>query len=337
MRTRFLNQIALAYLGTFVLFAAVSAYSPGFASPSHIRTLLVVAAFTGIAALGQTLVIIGGGIDLSVPWTMSCVGMLVTALSRNDSVALVWAMPLILGGGALVGVVNGLGVTKLKVPPIVMTLATNVVLQGLLLIATAGFPPPPAPAALQYLASGRLAGVPVVVLLWAALAAAVLATERVTSFGRYLYAVGSSRPVAMVSGVPVTRTVIATYVVSGMAAALTGMLLAGYAKQSYLGMGDPYLFTTIAAVAIGGASILGGSGSYLGTIAGALMLTVLTGFLPVFRLDSGALKVIYGVVILATVALGTPRLAGWLRRWRRNNPPAPTITQEAERVTSRSV
>src|SRR5690606_37035704 len=121
-----------------------------------------------------------------------------------------------------------------------------------------------------------------------------------------------------------------TYVVSGMGAALAGMLLAGYAKQSYLGMGDPYLFTSIAAVAIGGASILGGSGSYLGTIAGALVLTVLTGLLPVFRFDSGALKVIYGAVILAAVALGAPRITAWLRRQRTSDQPAGSaIDQEA--------
>lgn len=332
------NPVVLAYAFALILFAAVSAYSPGFAAPSHIRTLLVVAAFTGIAALGQTLVIIGGGIDLSVPWLMSCAGMLVTAMTASDSAKLLWAMPLILLGGGVVGLVNGLGVTRLRVPPIVMTLAMNVILQGALLITTSGFPPPPSPAALQYLANGRLGPVPVVVLVWAGLAGCVIAAERISRFGRYLYAVGSSRGVALVSGVPVNRTVVTTYVVSGMSAALAGMLLAGYAKQSYLGMGDPYLFTSIAAVAIGGASILGGSGSYLGTIAGALVLTVLTGLLPVFRFDSGALKVIYGAVILAAVALGAPRITAWLRRQRTSDqPPGSAIDQEAGVVDTGAV
>ena len=105
---------------------------------------------------------------------------------------------------------------------------------------------------------------------------------------------------------PVARTTITAYAVSGGCAALAGILLAGYARQSYLGMGDPFLFTSIAAVAIGGASILGGSGSYLGTIAGALILTVLTGLLPILKLESGHLSVIYGTVILVTVALAAP-------------------------------
>ena len=134
------------------------------------------------------------------------------------------------------------------------------------------------------------------------------------SFGRYLYALGSNRTVATLSGVPVARTTITAYAISGMTAALAGILLTGYSRQAYLGMGDPYLFTSIAAVAIGGASILGGTGSYLGTIAGALVLTILTGVLPIFRLDAGALRIIYGLVILVTVSIAAPSLRDLLRR-----------------------
>ncbi len=130
------------------------------------------------------------------------------------------------------------------------------------------------------------------------------------TFGRHLYALGTSATVAEFSGVPTTRTRILTYTISGVTAALAGMLLTGYSGQAYLGMGDPYLFTSIAAVAIGGASILGGSGHYVGTIAGAFVLTILTGLLPALNLSSGALLVVYGVVILLTVAVGSETLAG---------------------------
>ncbi|RUU48570.1 ABC transporter permease, partial [Mesorhizobium sp. M2C.T.Ca.TU.002.02.1.1] len=106
------------------------------------------------------------------------------------------------------------------------------------------------------------------------------------------------------------RTTILTYVVSGLTAAFAGMLLTGYSGQAYLGMGDAYLFTSIAAVAIGGASILGGSGHYLGTVAGAMVLTILTGLLPALNLSSGALLVVYGAVILITVSIGSETFAG---------------------------
>ena len=211
--------------------------------------------------------------------------------------------------------VNGIGIALLRVPPIVMTMSVNVIAQGLLLIVTRGFPPPMAPQALTFVAAGRIFQyVPVMFLVWLALAVAVIFVERRTSFARHLYALGSNRTVATLSGVPVTRTIIATYAISGLTAALAGILLTGYSRQAYLGMGDPYLFTSIAAVAIGGASILGGTGSYLGTIAGALVLTVLNGVLPIFRLEAGALRIIYGVVILLAVFMAAPSMRELFRR-----------------------
>jgi ribose transport system permease protein len=302
------SPILLSYAATFLLFVLVSLYSPGFAHPSHVATLITVAAFIGIVAIGQTIVIIGGGIDLSVPWIMNSAAILVTALAHGQNWPLLWIVPLVLLIGCAVGVVNGVGIALLRVPPIVMTMSVNVITQGLLLIVTRGFPPPPAPRALTYVAAGKLGPVPVMLLVWVALAVIVVVVERRTAFGRYLYAMGSSRSVATLSGVPVARTTITAYAISGLTAALAGILLCGYSRQAYLGMGDPYLFTSIAAVAIGGVSILGGTGSYLGTIAGALVLTILTGVLPIFRLDAGALRIIYGLVILVTVFIASPSL-----------------------------
>ena len=115
----------------------------------------------------------------------------------------------------------------------------------------------------------------------------------------------ASPAAATFSGVPAAQTTIVSYVISGATASLAGMLLTGYSGQAYLGMGDPYLFTSVAAVAIGGASILGGSGHYLGTVAGALVLTILSGLLPALNLSNGALRVVYGTVILLTVSISS--------------------------------
>jgi ribose transport system permease protein len=302
----------LAYAGAFLLFTLTSLYSPGFAAPSHLRSLVVVSAFTGIVALGQTLVIIGGGIDLSVPWVLNSAAVLITLIASGENGPLLWAVPLIVAGGALVGVVNGVAIAWLAIPAIIMTLSTNVILQGALLLVTGGRPPAVAPPLLRTLATGEIAALPIILLIWAALAALATLALGVTTLGRYIYALGTSRTVATFSGVPVRRASVATYVISGATAAFAGVLLTGYSGQAYLGMGNPYLFTSIAAVAIGGASILGGSGTYLGTIAGALVLTILTGLLPIFRLSNGALQVIYGLVILFTVSLATPAVQnGW--------------------------
>lgn len=299
------RAIVLAYLGMIVLLLLTSLFSPGFLSGSHLRSMSVLAAFIGIVALGQTFVIIGGGIDLSVPWVLNCAAILMTLIAGGQNEPLVWAIPLILAAGAAVGALNGAGVALFGVPPIIMTLAVNVILQGSILVYTGGAPPATAPQLIQFLAVGRVGFFPVVVIIWIVLAIAASVLLSKTAFGRQLYAVGSSPTVAEFSGVPIVRTTILAFTVSGFTAALAGMLLTGYTAQAYLGMGDPYLFTSIAAVAIGGASILGGSGHYIGTIAGAFVLTILTGLLPALNLSNGALLIVYGVVILVTVSLAS--------------------------------
>jgi ribose transport system permease protein len=163
---------------------------------------------------------------------------------------------------------------------------------------------------IKFLSVGRIGYFPVIALIWFVLTLVATLLLSKAAFGRHLYALGTSATVAEFSGVPTTRTTILTYVISGLTAALAGMLLTGYSGQAYLGMGDAYLFTSIAAVAIGGASILGGSGHYLGTVAGALVLTILTGLLPALNLSSGALLIVYGAVILITVSIGSEIFTG---------------------------
>ncbi|MBN8998988.1 MAG: ABC transporter permease [Rhizobiales bacterium] len=302
------RMILLAYVGMLVLLGITALFSPGFLSGSNLRSSLVLAAFVGIVALGQTFVVIGGGIDLSVPWVLNSAAIMVTVLCGGQDLPLLWAAPVLLAAGAAIGAVNGIGVALFGVPAIIMTLAVNVILQGLIIIYTGGVPTPTAPGLIRFLSVGRLGPLPVIGILWAALAIAATFLLSKTAFGRYVYAVGSNATVAHFSGVPTARTTIATYMLSGLTAALAGMLLTGYSGQAYLGMGDPYLFTSIAAVAIGGASILGGSGHYVGTIAGAMVLTILAGLLPALGLSSGALLIVYGAVILVTVSLGSEAL-----------------------------
>jgi ribose transport system permease protein len=302
--------IILAYVAMLALLLITALFSPGFLSASNLRSTLVLAAFVGIVALGQTFVIIGGGIDLSLPWVLNSAAIVMTLLANGQDAPLFWVVPLVLAGGAAIGFLNGIGVAVFGMPPIIMTLAANVILQGLVLVYTGGSPTPSAPPVIEFLAVGRLGQVPVIGFIWAALAVVAWVLLSKAAFGRHLYALGTSAKVAEFSGVPTQRTTIITYAISGVTAALGGMLLTGYSGQAYLGMGDPYLFTSIAAVAIGGVSILGGSGHYIGTIAGALVLTILSGLLPALNLSSGALLVVYGAVILLTVSLGSETFSG---------------------------
>ena len=302
--------IILAYAGMVVLLLVTAMFSPGFLSASNMRSTVVLAAFVGIVALGQTFVIIGGGIDLSIPWVLNSAAIVMALLCGSQDAPLVWVVPLVLAGGAAIGFINGAGVAWFGVPPIIMTLATNVILQGLILVLTGGSPAPSVPELIKFLAVGRIGPFPVIAFIWLALTLVASLLLSKAAFGRHLYALGTSATVAEFSGVPTARTTVLTYMISGLTAALAGMLLTGYSGQAYLGMGDAYLFTSIAAVAIGGASILGGSGHYLGTVAGALVLTILTGLLPALNLSNGALLIVYGAVILVTVSIGSEIFTG---------------------------
>jgi ribose transport system permease protein len=309
-RAAFLNEhrsIVGAYLIAIVMFVVTSAFTSGFSSPSNVRYLLVSATFIGLVGLGQTFVVLGGGVDLSIPYTLNAVALLTTiwADGRNDR--LVWVLPAALGVALAIGLINGIGVALLGVSPIIMTLGMNVVVEGAVLVYMGGEQPGPAPHLVDQFALGRAGPVPVSVLIWAAAIALATLVLSITVFGRRLYAVGTSRTVSEFSGVNVAPVQIATYMISALSAGVAGVLVTGFTGQAYLGMGDAYLFASVAAVAVGGAPLIGGSGNYLGTVAGALVLTLLAGLLPVLNLDQGWTQIIYGLMILGTVALATAR------------------------------
>lgn len=297
------RSIVSAYAVALALFLVIAAFVPGFATPSHIRFLLLTASFVGIVALGQTFVILGGGFDLSIPWTLTASASLMTALTAGQDAPLLWVLPLVLGGAAVVGLINGLGVTFLRVSPIIMTLSINVMIQGAVLLKFSGSTATSAPPLVKYLVNGLIGPLPIGVWLWLVIAALATVTLTFTAFGRRLYAVGTNAMASEFAGVNVAGTRIATYAISAICASIAGIMLSGFIGVSYLGFGDPFLFASVAAVAVGGSSVLGGHGHYLGTVAGALILTFLTGLLPILNLAQGWLKVVYGFSILLTVAI----------------------------------
>ncbi len=315
-----------AYALCAVLFVIGTVHSSGFAAASNIRQMLVFASFVGFAALGQTLVILAGGLDLSVPWLMAFGGIELSRLSASG-VPAIPAIVIVVAIGLVIGVVNGLGVTWLRVAPIVMTLAVGGLIQSYLLaVGQLKSTGDQVPAAAADLASNRLGPAPVIAVVWlvCAIVAGVVISR--TAFGRRVTAAGANDVVATLSGIRVARVRVATYAISGVAATFGGVVLSGYVGTTYLDIGAPYLFTSIAAVIVGGASILGGRGTYWGTVAGALTLTVLSALLPLFKLSTAGLEIVYGIVILAGVWLsssGRTALAGL----RRDSPQLPR-TQE---------
>jgi ribose transport system permease protein len=300
------RYIVLSYVNALVLLAIVSVLKPGFGfgSRASLSSLAVEGSVIALVALSQTVVIITGGIDLSLPWIITGGALLTCTLAHQHDSALWWTIPVVLACAAGVGLVNGVGVAVFAVNPVIMTLAMNAILLGAvsgISVASAGVIFNTPPPAIEHLASNATLGIPNVVLLVLALAGAISVVLSYSAFGRRLYAVGSNGRVAQYSGVNVSATIIAAYVLSAVAAATSGIVLAGKFGQAYLGMGDQYLFVSISAVILGGASIFGGAGHYLGTIGGALLVAVLTATVAVFDLSRSYQLMLYGVVVLLAV------------------------------------
>jgi ribose transport system permease protein len=268
---------------------------------SYFNSLIVLTSFLAVLALGQGTVILTGGLDLSVPWTIGFTGILLAGLVKGSDTALIYALPIALVVGAAVGFVNGAGVVLLGVSPIVMTLAMNGILQGAALVYSNGTPDGfSSPLLRRFMTDHELFVRPVVLFVVAFVVVAVLLLGR-TPFGRRVYAVGNGERVAALSGVPVGQTLIRVYMLSGLCSAIVGALLTGFSGQASLGMGDEYLLPSIAVVVIGGALITGGRGHYLGMLGGALLLTALQTLLAGTTLPYATRTIVFGLVVLVAV------------------------------------
>jgi ribose transport system permease protein len=297
--------VATAFACILLLLLLGSLYSRNFLSPEYLLQQLKVASFLGVIATGMMIVILLGQIDLSVPWVVAVGGMMSSAVVAFGPVGTALAIPFGIACGVAIGLVNGVGVAYLRIPSMIITLATNAVAQGLMVLYTGGFSPQDsASEAVRYIATGFLVpGIPNAVIIWAVIGAAAIFLLNRTTFGRAVYAIGNRESAAYLSGVPTRRIVMTAFAISGGLSAFGGVLLAGYASKAAQSMGDPYLLPSIAAVVLGGTSILGGRGTYLGTIAGVILITLLQSILSVMQIPEAGRQIIYGVVIVAMLLL----------------------------------
>ncbi len=305
------NTVLLSYGVAIVMFIIVSILRPEFASGAHIKIMFIDAAALGMLALGQTFAIIMGGIDLSIQWNMCAAGMMITMLYKSwgcSSVDLLWMIPMVLIVTTLIGLVNGFGISYLGINPMIMTFGMNTIIQGLVVgLSSRTLPGGYAPEVLESFCLGSTAGIPNMVLLWILIMVIASVVLAYTPYGRKVYAVGNNETVAFYSGVKTKRIKMIAYAISGFAAGLGGLLFTGRIGQSYLGMGDSVMFETIAVVAIGGTSMVGGSGNYIGTVAGALILIILKNLLSAFLIPASIAQIIYGLVILIAMILSVSR------------------------------
>lgn len=295
------RPLVVAGLLLAFLLALGEAVSPGFATPGQIVKLLTIAALLGIVAAGQNLVILGGreGIDLSVGAVISLGAVIAGNIMRGENAMV---LPAILGAafvGGGIGVVNGLGVTLLRIPPLVMTLGMLGVVQGALVAITRGIPSGnAAPALSNFIAQPLILGIPGVLFIWAGLGVFMAWLLRRTAFGYRVYAIGTNERAAALTGVAIVRMRIALFGLSGFFAGLTSVFVLGYTGNSFIGVGDQYMLPSIIAVVLGGTPLSGGQGEYCGTMAGAFLLVVLQSILITLQMEEFGRQIVFGMTLL---------------------------------------
>ncbi|MNF24798.1 MULTISPECIES: ABC transporter permease [unclassified Pseudomonas] len=284
----------------------------GFLSLQNARSILLLAAFLGLASIGQTMVSLLGGLDLSIPFVIGAANILLPRL-LNNGIPPAAAIIIILALGMVVGCINGLLSYRLQGQALIMSLGVGFAVVGATEIYTAlgsafggnSFAPVPAWLTNFSAFNGKFFGLPIppVVIIWLVISLTIIWVMKNTWFGRGIYALGGSRTAASRLQISEIRTWTAVHGIAGVMSALTGVLLLGFSGGGYVGVGDPYLFSTVAAVVIGGTSLLGGAGGYGATVLGVLVLTVLSSLLVGMGMTYAGQQAVIGLLIVPMVAV----------------------------------
>jgi ribose transport system permease protein len=294
------SGIYLALAGLLVLSAIIA---PAAIAPTHLLDVTRQASALGIVGIGQTMVILTGGLDLSVGATITLIDVMAPQMISNRPERILQTVLLCLFVGLLIGLINGLLVTRLRINPFIATLGMNSVVLGAALVYSRGAPLGSLPPIYRFWGTGFVGPVPASTIVWAVLVAGAIVVLGRTVFGRHVYATGANPVAARLSGVKTERVVLTCYIVSGMSAAVAGLLLAAYIGVGTLTLGDDYMLNSIAAVVVGGTRFEGGKGSLPGTVAGALFLMVLYSLAGMINISHPGELAMKGVIIIGAVAM----------------------------------
>ncbi len=262
--------------------------------------------FLGVIAAGQTLIIISGseGIDLSAGAVVTLTAILVYVICNGRNEMVLPALGVAVLAGAAIGFLNGVGVVFLKIAPLVMTLGMSGVITGLILVTQHGnINGAVAPLMTQVIARPWFFGFPGAIIIWIVFGALMWLLLERTAFGKNLFAIGVNRVTARLSGINVTGMALAAYTLGGLLAGLGGFLVVGNTGVVFIKLGESFLFPSIAAVAVGGTLLSGGKGSYWGTMAGALVLTLITSLLTTWQMPESVRRMVLGATLLIMISL----------------------------------
>ncbi len=295
-------QRLLPFLTLIVLFAALALASPYFLTSTNLASVVRQTAVINIMALGMTMIIIAGGIDLSVGAILAFSGLLGT-MAMEAGMPIWQGVAIGLLCGLFWGFVNGFLTVRLRINPFIVTLGTLGIVRGLTLIISNGLPVHRIPQSFSYLGEGNLLGVPFVlwILVGCALATHIILEH--TRLGRYAFAIGSNEDAAFYTGVPVAFHTTAVYAISGLLCGLAGMIEASRLMTGQPTAGQGYELQVIAAVVIGGGSLRGGEGSVLGTLIGAFIMGLLANGSDLLGISPYLQQAIIGGVIILAVTV----------------------------------
>jgi ribose transport system permease protein len=302
LRTRTIVALILLLL---VLVAGIQLARPGTVNAIWISNMMLFAAPLGIVAAGQTLVMLTGGIDLSVASVATASAYL---MATHSGLGVAPAILYGLGVGFVIGLINGIGVALLRVQPLVMTLGTGLMTEGMLVVYSQKkmADAPRVPQFIEDLGAGKfLGGIPNDLIVWVPIAIILIFVLRRTGYGRLLYAIGDNTKACTLAGIRVWRILLLNYITCGLFAAVAGLIIVGGTDSAELRLAEVYLLPSVAAVIIGGTSIFGGRGGYSGTIVGALILTVLNSILTLLDVPESIRQILYGAIILLLAAAYT--------------------------------
>ncbi|KFL31549.1 ABC transporter permease [Devosia riboflavina] len=308
--TRRLPRINPVYVLVVALILAIIVMNPAFGEPTGYMNFLKRVTALAILSAGALYVIVSGGFDLSVGSIMTLTVIGSSMLASNDPNSTYWIIPLMLGIGAVIGLINGLVVSYLKVPSLIATLGMMITLNGVAFMWSGGAPRGYLPDTFRFFGRYNITDIPVISLLPIAVICLVVfgvilwwGMHR-TNFGRMLHAVGDNQQAARLAGVPVERVRISAFVVSALTAVLAGVILGGRAGVS-VDIGSGFELQAITAAVIGGAQLLGGRGSVPATIAGALALEAIFTLLNLLGLAQPVRLVVQGLILIGAVAFAT--------------------------------
>lgn len=296
--------IIMVYAVMLLLAIVANLINPGFLSRDNIYSILKQVAFLGIACIGQTFVILTGGIDLSLRYVILLSNVL-AAQMINGQQGNTWPVfAFILLVCVIIGIVNGIGVHFLRIPSMVMTLASGTTLYGITLLYCKGAPGGHASEILSMIANRKILGVfNGVAVIWVLLAIATIVLLHCTTFGRSVYAVGTNAEGARYAGINTSKVILLVYIIAAVTAGITGFLFLGYTESGYLSTASSYNMDSIAAVVVGGTSIMGGSGGYVGTIAGVGIMMILSSLMTVLHMNEAGKQVVQGMLIIVLLVV----------------------------------